>query len=285
MQNLRKPNPQHYKTVMPPWLLALFLLTGAMSVADSLRSWREATPPRPHTAAIATSTNRPASGAKGDWLNFDLPDLPNIGGDIKAGWQRFFQPAGQLEKPLPLPPELEPLFAGGSQSLVARAIGAAEGTRLPSGEQTDAYFGHIDPGNGVWNQGTFSYQHEADSPEEADRKQTQRLRRQMAELHHWAKAVDAPWGLEEQLNALDLANQAPLAALSTDGYLDRLQEAYAQGFNGSDAILQARVYAYLDPATNRWNAPGLGNTLESITADQKRRQSAIDAAIAVGELP
>ena len=249
-----------------------------MSVANSLRDWRQPTPTQPHpTTAIAPTASAPAAQGSGDWLSFELPD-------IGAGIRQFFK-LGQPERPRPLPAELEPLFEGGTQSLVARAVGAAEGTRLPSGEKTAAYYGHVDPGNGVWNQGTFSYQHEAASPEEADRKQTQRLRRQVTELHHWAKAIDVPWGLEEQLNAIDLANQAPLAALSTAGYLDRLHEAYARGYSGSEAILQARVYAYLDPETNRWNAPGLGNTLESITADQQRRQSAIAAAIAAGDLP
>ncbi|OLP18842.1 hypothetical protein BST81_07950, partial [Leptolyngbya sp. 'hensonii'] len=71
--------------------------------------------------------------------------------------------------------DLDLLFQGGSFSLVAKAVGAAEGTRTPDGGRTWAYYGHRDPGNGVWNLGSFSYQHGADSPAEADVKQLRRL--------------------------------------------------------------------------------------------------------------
>ena len=63
------------------------------------------------------------------------------------------------------------IFEDGSNSLVARTVGSAEGTRQSDGEHTQAYYGHVDPGNGVWNLGTFSYQHGAESPAAADEKQ------------------------------------------------------------------------------------------------------------------
>ena len=178
----------------------------------------------------------------------------------------------------PLP--LDTIFSGNSNSLIAIAIGSAEGTRSPDGGKTWAYNGHTDPGNGVWNMGTFSWQHGANSPEEADRKQLARLRKQAIALTNKAEEAGIPWGLEEQLNALDLANQSPSAALNAGGYTDRLKEAQAEGLKGSDAILWARTWSYRHPSGTRWNAPGLGNTHHGIRTDQKRRQDAIKAAIA-----
>lgn len=171
------------------------------------------------------------------------------------------------------------LFEGGSDSLVAKAVGSAEGTRTPDGGKTWAYYGHVDPGNGVWNMGSFSYQHGATSPADADRRQLNRLRRQYDVIQESALSAGLRLGLEEQLNGIDLANQAPLAALDQGGYVDRLRQAYDRGFRGSEAVLQARTYSYLNPRTNQWDAPGLGNNLQSISRDQARRQGAISDAI------
>ncbi|MBD1843801.1 hypothetical protein H6F89_10385 [Cyanobacteria bacterium FACHB-63] len=171
------------------------------------------------------------------------------------------------------------LFEGGSDSLVAKAVGSAEGTRTPDGGKTWAYQGHVDPGNGVWNVGSFSYQHGADSPNDADRRQLARLRNQYAVIERNAISAGLRLGLEEQLNGIDLANQAPLAALEDGGYIDRLRQAYAEGLRGSQAVLHARTYSYLDPRTNQWDAPGLGNNYYSIKRDQARRQDAIYQAI------
>jgi hypothetical protein len=171
------------------------------------------------------------------------------------------------------------LFEGGSNSLVAKAVGSAEGTRTPDGGRTSAYYGHVDPGNGVWNLGSFSYQHEAGSPDDADRRQLERLRRQYELIQETAIAAGLRLGLVEQLNGIDLANQAPLAALDRGGYIDRLRQAYEQGLRGSEAVLQARTYSYLNPRTQQWEAPGLGNTHEGISRDQARRQGAILDAI------
>ena len=77
---------------------------------------------------------------------------------------------------------LETLFHGNSDSLVARAVGSAEGTRTAEGGYTAAYYGHVDPGNHKWNLGSFSYQHGANSPTEADAKQLKWLYNQILEL-------------------------------------------------------------------------------------------------------
>ncbi len=173
------------------------------------------------------------------------------------------------------------LFTGKADSLVARAIGHAEGTRTATGERTPAYYGHNDPGNGKWNLGSFSYQHGASSPEVADELQLQRLKGQYQTLQQQAQQFNLDLSLAEDLNGLDLANQSPRAALADVGYLARLAEAQAMGLRGSDAILWARTRAFLDPDTQQWNAPGLGNTLEGISRDQERRMNAIQRVLEI----
>lgn len=184
-----------------------------------------------------------------------------------------------LSPPQPLPTLQSDLpkwiYEGGSKSLVARVIGSAEGTRTASGQPTRAYYGHTDPGNHVWNIGTFSYQHGAHSPEEADRKQLQRLEQQGKQIARQASQAELNMSLGEILNGLDLANQSPRAALEQGGYVDRLVQAKQQGMKQGDAIVWARTYSYIEPKTQRWNAPGLGNTLPSIRRDQSRRHEAV----------
>ncbi len=164
------------------------------------------------------------------------------------------------------------LFAGESASLVARAVGSAEGTRTPAGGYTSAYYGHVDPGNGVWNLGSFSYQHGASSPEEADRKQLHRLQQQAKELRRQTQTKAFQLSLLEELNGIDLANQAPLAALDR-GYIDWLYQARTMDL--PERIVWARTKAFIDPDTGYWDAPGLGNDWDAIYQDQLRRYDAI----------
>ena len=173
---------------------------------------------------------------------------------------------------------LEAIFYGDSHSLVARAVGSAEGTRTPDGGYTAAYHGHVDPGNQKWNLGSFSYQHGAKSPAKADAKQLKRLYNQALELRQQASQHQVTLSLAEELNGIDLANQAPLAALDR-GYIDWLAIARQTSMTERDRILWARTRAFLDPDSGRWNAPGLGNTLDSIRWDQARRQQAVQQAI------
>lgn len=189
-------------------------------------------------------------------------------------------PVATAEAPAPSVPSLLSLFEGETNSLVARAVGSAEGTRTPDGGHTAAYNGHTDPGNQAWNLGTFSYQHGATSPEEADRLQLQRLQRQSQVIKRRAQAHNLTLTLDETLNGIDLANQSPLAAIGRVGYIERLAEARSQGLSGHEAIVWARTHAYINPDTNRWNAPGLGNTYPSIRRDQERRARAVARALA-----
>lgn len=199
------------------------------------------------------------------------------------------QPSPSLSPLPPLPPApqtaaqnsftLSDLFQGNSDSIVAVIVGNAEGTRSPDGTPNPAFYGHTDPGNGVWNLGTFSYQHGASSPEEADAKQLERLQKQAKVMQDKASAKGLKLTLEEALNGIDLANQAPQAVLDVEGYIDRLAQAHQQGLQGSDAILWARVQSFINPQTQQWDAPGLGNTEAKIRHDQQRRQQAIAKAI------
>jgi hypothetical protein len=177
------------------------------------------------------------------------------------------------------------LFTGGANSIVSRTVGHAEGTRTADGRKTRAYQGHVDPGNGVWNLGSFSFQHcpeaayQCTTPEEADVHQLRRLQAQAQQLEQQADQLGMRLNLVQQLNGIDLANQAPMAALSSPGYVALLQTAYAQGLQGAEAVLWARTHAYWNPQTNRWDAPGLGNREGSIRRDQHRRMTAIALAL------
>ncbi|MEO0541223.1 MAG: hypothetical protein AAFZ80_10210 [Cyanobacteria bacterium P01_A01_bin.105] len=174
--------------------------------------------------------------------------------------------------------ELADLFVGASDSLVAHAVGHAEGTRTADGGYTRYYNGHTDPGNGVWNLGTFSYQHGARSVAEADAKQLARLQRQATELQRQAVAKGIELTLLEELNGIDLANQAPTTALDR-GYIKWLDRAKRTDMGEAERVVWARTRSFIHPDTGRWNAPGLGNTLESVTRDQRRRQQAISKVL------
>lgn len=238
------------------------------------------TPAPDPTETVVAEAPQPDSGADG--ISFTISELQALPA-IVQNFAHVIQPKAVAPSSdsddAHLPSALAPLFSGGADSLVAIAVGSAEGTRTPTGELTPAYKGHKDPGNGVWNLGSFSYQHGASSPQEADVRQLARLQKQALTLFQDAEQRGMTLSLEEQLNAIDLANQSPAAALSRGGYLDRLQEARQMGLKGTEAISWARTRAYLDPDTRQWNAPGLGNTVESITADQERRMGMISRAM------
>ena len=216
--------------------------------------------PKPNQATVSATPTSPKPVA----LTF-LPDTPS-------------KPASQPATYPNQPYLASDLFAGGPNSLVSKAVGSAEGTRTPTGGYTSAYYGHVDPGNGVWNLGSFSYQHGAVSPEDADRKQLRRLQQQTLELRRQAQVKDFNLSLLEELNGIDLANQAPLAALDR-GYINWLFIAKQQPIDSHSQIIWARTKAFLDPDTGYWDAPGLGNHWDAIYRDQQRRYDAILRAI------
>ncbi len=237
--------------------------------------------------------NQPQDGQTVELSSNEPPPLNQLANSTDPLPQLTFDHASELiasassQRGEPIPAETvapalsldDWIFEGGSQSLVAHTVGSAEGTRHWDGERTRAYYGHQDPGNGVWNLGTFSYQHEASSPEEADEKQIKRLKYQGFQLEEQAAQQGIQLSLVEKLNGLDLANQAPLAALGKGGYIERLAQAQRLALSGEEAIAWARTRSYLDPDTKSWNAPGLGNNLYSISQDQERRMLAIEKAL------
>jgi hypothetical protein len=149
--------------------------------------------PPPQIETISTeSPTKPAE------LSFDIPAVahtpqatPLVEVAAHSGNSTATPELPSTSKPsAPVEQDIEArLFEGGSDSLVARAVGSAEGTRTPEGHRNPAYYGHVDPGNGVWNLGSFSYQHGASSPEEADAKQLARLRQQAQVLQQKAIAT------------------------------------------------------------------------------------------------
>jgi len=183
----------------------------------------------------------------------------------------------------------EKLFQGGSESLVARTVGAAEGTRAADGGKTSLYEGHTDPGNGVWNRGTFSYQfgnEENLTADEADRRQMAKIQRiyDSVMLPKAAEKSITPLTLAEEINGIDLINQAPLAVTEEGGYVERLAEAKKKGLSGDEAILEARVWAFWDAGKGDWDAPGLRayddlGKEASIRHDQDRRMGMINQAL------
>jgi hypothetical protein len=245
------------------------------------------------TSKVASASVATPSASSSIAVNFDPPSFgstqsfatqPSSNSQVVASQKKERPPAPAA--PIASATSDQDIFAGGSNSLVARTVGSAEGTRTPEGHKTPAYHGHTDPGNGVWNLGSFSYQHEATGPEDADKKQLARLERQDQSLQQHASRLGVPEyesDLTVRLNGIDLANQSPAAALAEDGggYVDRLKQAQEMGLQGSEAVLWARVRSFLDPDTNRWNAPGLGNTVDGISHDQARRMDAIASALEI----
>ncbi|MGG6240413.1 hypothetical protein ACQ4N7_17450 [Nodosilinea sp. AN01ver1] len=255
-------NESSATALLPP---APPLAAGAVMVA--------AAPVEPQPAPVPEAKAAPEPLA----LDFEMAPSAAVVAMVQAKAEAQLAASKQQANPL------LSLFEGNSDSLVARAVGSAEGTRTPNGAINPAYFGHTDPGNRVWNMGTFSYQHGAKTPEEADQKQLARLQNQGDLLRQRALQHGLNLTLEETLNGLDLANQSPLAAIGRVGYVERLAEAKANGLEGSEAILVARTRSYINPNTGRWNAPGLGNTEASIRRDQQRRANAVAQAIAAYE--
>jgi hypothetical protein len=98
--------------------------------------------------------------------------------------------------------------------LLKRAIGRAEGTRDANGNPTQAFYGHRDPG---WsgrckNQGSFSYQHCAASPEAADASWLGTLRKAEQDINAQAVAkFGKPISQAAMVAALDGYTQSPNA--------------------------------------------------------------------------
>lgn len=157
----------------------------------------------------------------------------------------------------------------GSLDEVKNAIGHAEGTLDAEGKKTKYWKSHTDPGNDKTNQGTFSYQHKASSPEEADQKQLAKLKKVEAEF-----LKDNPKLTKlELLNGLDLFNQSELASV---GYVQRLKLHSHE--SEKTRIITARIGGYYSKP-GVLDAPGFGNNFKRLHEDQVRRFEAVKATV------
>ena len=164
----------------------------------------------------------------------------------------------------PAPPPASPLEV--TDDVLKRAIGRAEGTRDVNGNPNSAYHGHDDPlQNGrCKNQGSFSYQHCAANPEEADRKWLAVLReRAMPRIQSQSEArFGEPLSSAAMVVALDGYTQSPDAGLRFVGFLATYDPTPEQLIAARIAALEASRAA-------------LGGRPMNVNADQRRRVMAV----------
>ena len=156
-----------------------------------------------------------------------------------------------------------PSSAAPSDEILKRAIGRAEGTRDRNGKPTAAFGGHTDPGNRKRNLGSFSYQHGAPSPDEADRRWLEVLRKAEPEIQSQAVAkFGQPLSKAALVAALDGYTQSPDAGKRFVPHLSTADPSPEQ-------IIAARAAAL---AESRRVFPG--GPL-NVSADQQRRVNAL----------
>ena len=186
----------------------------------------------------------------------------------------------------------------GSNAPAAIVIGSAEGTRRPDGGFNAAYGGHADPGNAAHNRGSFSYQHAASSPADADRRQLQTLQARLPAYETAARHAGLDPANPRLASAyLDLYNQSPSAAARFLGQLGTLQ---GQPLDAAH-LTQLRVNSFVDASTGErfqlanggqagsgfvniarnqlGRTPTEAEVQAVIHADQQRRTNAVDSAL------
>jgi hypothetical protein len=174
--------------------------------------------------------------------------------------------------------QLLALLSGGTDSSVAIAVGSAEGTRTPDGKKTAAWHGHKDPGNGAQKQGSFSYQHSAATPNDADLQQIQKFKDIL--LPKFVEIIPRlqQWEIDEikmlLLYACDVYTQSETACLAKGGFLEQVA-ANGNSTPTISVVIDWRVQAYYVPKTGKLDAPGFGNDLTRLVGDQTRRCEAI----------
>jgi hypothetical protein len=172
---------------------------------------------------------------------------------------------------------LQEMLEGDIGSEITIAVGYAEGTRTKTGGFLSAYKGHKDPGNGAHNQGSFSYQHEAKTPQIADLLQIEKLRTIL--LPSFLDiAIKSKWDKNKSrilfAIACDLFTQSEAACLDKEGFLDQIWN-YRDFVIDQTCLVEWRCVSYFDPATKALNAPGFGNNIDRLRSDQLRRTIAV----------
>lgn len=160
-------------------------------------------------------------------------------------------------------------------------IGYVEGNRDIYGKPTKNYYGHKDPGNNKINLGSFSYQHHNNSmsPEEADSKWLSILVPEVIKASNKLNIVNYEKHDRYKFilyNIADLYTQAPAACMGNRGFVDLLLDKKTALLSLSEKdIVDLRVKSYIDPNTNKLDAPGFNNDINKLKKDQERRVSAI----------
>lgn len=186
-----------------------------------------------------------------------------------------------------------------SNAAAAIVIGTAEGTRRPDGGFTAAYGGHTDPGNAAHNRGSFSYQHAASSPADADRRQLQTLRDHLPAYEAAARRAGLDPADARLASAyLDLFNQSPSAAGRFVGQLETLRgqpldvahianlrfrsfvnASTGQRFRLDSGGLAGSGFANIAQRQQHGRAPTEAQVQAVIRADQLRRTNAVEGAL------
>jgi hypothetical protein len=177
--------------------------------------------------------------------------------------------------------DVEKLFSGGSDSIIAKVVGMAEGNRTADGGYTQHAKGHIDPGNGAHNIGSFSAQGNLNDGtiEGSDaRVMNTLLKPQISKLMAAANQAGVQVTSKVLFNYIDLLNQAPDAATgwaNGKGFLGGLSSLKGKE-NDDGAIRNLRAEGF------RNNSGNLETTFSSkgdLERDQQRRMDEINKAI------
>ncbi|MGD2181087.1 hypothetical protein [Lusitaniella coriacea] len=172
-----------------------------------------------------------------------------------------------------------------SQDVVRQAIGHAEGNFTLSGERTQLYYGHNDPGNGKRNFGYCSNQSRTETVKGADRSCDRYINQYKARAEK--ELIAAGIGLEEPdayINTLDLANQAHPRTFVR--FPHKLAEAKQKGLKDIDAITWARVQSFGKDGVEATGLIGICrrekrpvSDAECVAQDQQRRAKAIQRVL------
>jgi hypothetical protein len=232
-----------------------------------IHQWLHLQPGTCRPGAVAKGQQFAATGASGRGTG------PHLDYRVKQGGQRVYPPVEVLTFAL----DPSSFKASGNapsagtpgapipDDLLKRAIGRAEGTRDANGNPTDAYYGHTDPG---WqgrceNQGSFSYQHCAASPEAADQSWLATLRKAEQDIQAQAQAkFGQPLSQAAMVAALDAYTQSPDAGKRFVGHLPTADPSPQEIITARTAALEASRRAKGGPPMN-------------VPRDQQRRVDAL----------
>lgn len=222
------------------------------------------TPGSYSTGEVFAKTGNSGARTTGAHLDYRVKDLG------RGEWVRPYADVLRLtlnpDAAIAMPKSAATNGTSPSDELLKRAIGRAEGTRDSKGNPTAAFQGHKDPG---WsgrckNQGSFSYQHCANSPDEADRKWLEVLRK--AEGNIQAQAQDKfgqPLSMPAMVAALDGYTQSP------DAGGKRFVKHLPTADPSPEQLIAARTAALTE------SRQVLGGPPMNVPADQQRRVNAL----------